>query len=113
MDEKLKKTDIIFWKWTKDERQDKSTRLNNEKIKKDKELFGTYDLSNFNNVEDGEKFPIEYKRETNSSRIAEREHVIQNGLNPFLLKNNYIDDINNQDKYLRGKTEDLPINNID
>ena len=31
----------------------------------------------------------------------------------FLLKNNYIDDINNQDKYLRGNTQEFPINDID
>ena len=113
MNQKIQNENIIFWKWSKDEIQDKSKRLNIEKIKKEKKTFGTYDLSNFNETEDGKKFPVEYKRETNSSRMAEREQVIQNGMNPFLLKNNYIDDINNQDKYLRGKTQDLPINSID
>ena len=72
-----------------------------------------YELSNFNKIEDGEKFPIEYKREINSERLSKRQYVIQNSVNPFLLKNNYIDDINNQDKYLRGNTQEFPINDID
>ena len=118
------KKNVIFWKWTQNEKQEKS------KIKKKLQVDNNsnngnngnetqsldeniYDLSNFNNNEDGSKFPVEYKREVNSERLSKRQYVIQNSINPFLLKNNYIDDINNQDKYLRGKTHDLPINDID
>ena len=33
-----------------------------------------------------------------------RNNIIQTNINPFLTNNNYIDDINNQEKYLRQKS---------
>ena len=41
------------------------------------------------------------KKEAISSRINEREMVAQGGNNPFLSQNNYIDDLMNQEKYIR------------
>ena len=34
---------------------------------------------------------------------ANRDYIIQTNINPFLKCNNYINDINNQEKYLRQK----------
>ena len=41
------------------------------------------------------------KRESIANRINEREMVVQRGCNPFLSQNNYINDLMNQEKYIR------------
>ena len=40
--------------------------------------------------------------------MGKRERVIQNNINPFLVNNDYVKDIENQDKFLRGKMTDIP-----
>lgn len=39
-------------------------------------------------------------REINFNKINEREMYAQKGLNPFLVNNNYLNDIDNSNKYL-------------
>ena len=46
----------------------------------------------------------ENKRAESSNRLSRRVGVIQTNINPFLKNNNYINDINNQEKYLRQKS---------
>ena len=41
------------------------------------------------------------KRELCSQRIANRDMVVRGGNNPFMVQNNYLDDLTNQDKFLR------------
>ena len=41
------------------------------------------------------------KRDTIANRINERELVVQSSGNPFLSQNNYINDLMNQEKYIR------------
>ena len=40
-------------------------------------------------------------REESIIKLANRDMIIQRGVNPFLSGNNYIQDIINQEKYLR------------
>lgn len=42
-------------------------------------------------------------RPTISDRISNREKIIQTHINPFMINNNYIDDLNTYDNYLRPK----------
>ena len=44
---------------------------------------------------------MDSKRESIAIRINEREMIAQRGCNPFLSQNNYINDLMNQEKYIR------------
>ena len=44
---------------------------------------------------------MDTKRESIANRINEREMIVQRGCNPFLSQNNYINDLMNQEKYIR------------
>lgn len=95
----LRKENLIYWKWSHEEKPNKSERY---------KQYNTYVVPNFNSIEEGNKFPRENKRTINSSRMGKRERVIQNNINPFLVNNDYVKDIENQDKFLRGKMTDIP-----
>ena len=41
------------------------------------------------------------KKELSNQRMASRDMIIQGLINPYLFDNNYVTDINNQDKFLR------------
>lgn len=43
------------------------------------------------------------KKELSNQRMASRDLIIQGLINPYLFENNYLDDINNQDRFLRPK----------
>ena len=43
------------------------------------------------------------KKELSNQRMASRDLIIQGLINPYLFDNDYLDDINNQDKFLRPK----------
>ena len=46
-------------------------------------------------------------RELNSERMSQRDMVIQTSINPFLSTNNYIDDLQIQDQFLRPKDSNI------
>ena len=95
----LRKENLVHWKWSHHEKADKSERY---------KQYNTYIVPNFNSIEEGKQFPRENKRTINSNRMGKRERVIQNNINPFLVNNDYVKDIENQDKFLRGKISDIP-----
>jgi hypothetical protein len=78
---------IIFWKWSIEEKNKKSYKQ--EKIKK--------------NVNDT-SFHIENKREEIESKLSQREMIAQIGLNPF-LQNSYGNDITNYDNCMKAKNQ--------
>jgi|TARA_B110001450_G_C17418127_1_gene398683 hypothetical protein len=41
------------------------------------------------------------KKDLSNQRMAGRDMIIQGLINPYLFDNNYVTDINNQDKFLR------------
>ena len=41
------------------------------------------------------------KKDLSNQRMASRVLIIQGLINPYLFENNYINDINNEDKFLR------------
>lgn len=42
-----------------------------------------------------------------SDRISNRDKIIQTHINPFMSNNNYIDDLNNFDNFLRPKMTNM------
>tara|TARA_Y100000389_G_C17459660_1_gene520743 strand:+ start:534 stop:827 length:294 start_codon:yes stop_codon:yes gene_type:complete len=42
-----------------------------------------------------------------SKRISNRDKIIQTHINPFMSNNNYIDDLNNFDNFLRPKMTNM------
>lgn len=44
---------------------------------------------------------MDSKKQAISNRINDREMLAQRGCNPFLSQNNYINDLMNQEKYIR------------
>jgi hypothetical protein len=109
---------FIEWKWTCGEKMEKTPRMNNEK----KQVYHeneSYSQENPNHEKtayeqsllsendiwsiDGHVFtdkPLN-KREDNYNKMSEREMFGQINQNPFLVQNNYLDDLMNQDKYLK------------
>ena len=43
------------------------------------------------------------KKELSSQRMAQRDMIIHGLINPYMFKNNYLDDLKNQDEFLRPK----------
>ena len=62
----LRKENLIYWKWSHEEKPNKSERY---------KQYNTYVVPNFNSIEEGNKFPRENKRTINSSRMGKRERM--------------------------------------
>tara|TARA_A100001011_G_C14131855_1_gene765797 strand:+ start:287 stop:721 length:435 start_codon:yes stop_codon:yes gene_type:complete len=45
----------------------------------------------------------ENKREDQNNKMLEREMIMQTNQNPFMIKNNYVDDLTVQDEFLKPK----------
>ena len=52
------------------------------------------------------------KREICSERLASRDMMIQGTINPFMTKNNYLKDLQNQETYLRPLDSNIKDSNI-
>ena len=83
--------EYIYCKWTKLEEIIKSKRkVAREKSKP--EVIDTPPIVNLKN-----------KREECCERISNREWIIQRNINPYLIQNNYINDLNAQNEFLIPK----------
>jgi hypothetical protein len=82
---------IINWTWSKPgESLLKSPKIVKEDIQEEKE-------------EEEEKFIKQNKRELSYNKIAARRLMTKGNINPFHIKNNYVEDIKVQDDFLRPK----------
>lgn len=114
---------FIEWKWTCGEKMEKTLRIPPKNAKKDEyyqedsyqsqeQPSINYDRSAYeqsllseNDIWsiDGSVFidkPLN-KREDNYNKMSEREMFGQINQNPFLVQNNYLDDLMNQEKFLK------------
>lgn len=114
---------FIEWKWTCGEKMDKTPRIPPTIVKKDEyyreepyqqqcETSGNHERTAYeqsllseNDIWsiDGSVFidkPLN-KREDNYNKMSEREMFGQINQNPFLVQNNYLDDLMNQEKFLK------------
>ena len=87
---KVKFAQYTYWKWGKNIKMGKSNRYNIEVDKNKKEDILPIIKNSSKN-----------KREICQARMAERELIVQARQNPFLFKRNYVNDLQNQDKFLR------------
>jgi hypothetical protein len=114
---------FIEWKWTCGEKMDKTPRIpptivkkeeyyqedsyqqqhqtseNHERTAYEQSLLSENDIWSI----DGSVFidkPLN-KREDNYNKMSEREMFGQINQNPFLVQNNYLDDLMNQEKFLK------------
>jgi hypothetical protein len=114
---------FIEWKWTCGEKMDKTPRIPPTIVKKDEyyreepyqqqhQTSGNHERTAYeqsllseNDIWsiDGPVFidkPLN-KREDNYNKMSEREMFGQINQNPFLVQNNYLDDLMNQEKFLK------------
>lgn len=114
---------FIEWKWTYGEKMDKTPRILPTTVKKNEyyqedsyqqqcETSGNHERTAYeqsllseNDIWsiDGSVFidkPLN-KREDNYNKMSEREMFGQINQNPFLVQNNYLDDLMNQEKFLK------------
>ena len=95
--------ELLSWNPDKNYKQEKSMR--NESINQ------RIDMRPQNNIEEEliyqhEKM-YENKREVCSHRIAKRDMATQGTTNPYMINNDYLEDLSNQDKYLRPRDSNI------
>lgn len=114
---------FIEWKWTCGEKMEKTPRIPSTIAKKgeyyEEDLYQSQQQSSTSHERtayeqsllsendiwsiDGSVFidkPLN-KREDNYNKMSEREMFGQINQNPFLVQNNYLDDLMNQEKFLK------------
>jgi hypothetical protein len=87
---------IIYWKWTNEEKYKKSYRQSDKQSDKQEK--------NKKNILNNISFHIENKREEIGAKLSQREMITQIGLNPF-SKNSYENDITNYDNCMKVKNQ--------
>tara|TARA_B110000495_G_C22870414_1_gene507577 strand:- start:499 stop:813 length:315 start_codon:yes stop_codon:yes gene_type:complete len=94
--------DYIYWKWTRNDGIKKTKRRNppmeNSKIDN---TINTSELDNTINTPEIDN--TKNKRQECCERLSNRKLVIQKSINPYLNGNNYINDLNTQNKFLIPK----------
>tara|TARA_A100001234_G_C12360170_1_gene273715 strand:+ start:53 stop:361 length:309 start_codon:yes stop_codon:yes gene_type:complete len=91
----------IYWRWSKNESVPKSERkYTNREIQKDSREPVIEALKK-HRVDFSEHLDNKVnKREECSNRISDRDWIIQTNVNPYLTNNNYMEDLNAQNKFL-------------
>jgi hypothetical protein len=109
---------MIEWKWTKGEPYERSRRIVNkenvdvqfdvEEHKSTDDLAYSCSLNHDENTWEllnqsliGNDFRQINKREDTDKRLSERQMVSQINMNPYLVNNNYVDDIETRDTFLK------------
>ena len=86
---------FVYWNWKKNEYSEieKTDRNKHKNFKKEIE-------TEIINIE-------ENKKSVCSNRLSDREMIIHTNINPFLQSNNYIQDLSQQEKFLRPKDRNI------
>lgn len=109
------------WKWTKGEPYERSRRIpnnatpaifTNETEKSMEELAYSSSLHHDENTweilnQSFSGFRNENKRADTDKRLAEREIISQVNRNPYLINNNYIDDITTHNNFMKPQATNL------
>ena len=94
--------DYRHWTW-KNGKMNRTPRDYNKKMSEKKKEF----TSSLENAAVGQS---ETNRSVTTERLLQRDQLIGVAVNPFLSKNNYLDDLKNEDEYLRPKTTYIKCN---
>ena len=109
--------DLIYWTWSKkNERLEKSLKSErpNLNVAETEINVALPETLEEKIIQDAQStFVEENKREQNSERLSKREWMTNVQINPFHTKNNYINDISVQDKFLRPKNSNFNVKNND
>ena len=109
------------WKWTKGEPYERSRRIPNNAIpsanpiemeKTMEELAYSSSLHHDENTweilnQSFNGFRNENKRADTDKRLAEREMIGQVNMNPYLSNNNYVDDIETHNHFMKPQSTNL------
>ena len=103
----------IEWKWSKGLNYDRSKRIIKESIDDNFNKIveetaytsslnhdeNTWEIMNNNLFDKG--FVQNSKREDTDKKLSERQMMCQVNMNPYLTNNTYVQDLSNQDKFLK------------
>jgi hypothetical protein len=109
------------WKWSKGEPYERSRRIpnnivppayKNEKEKTMEELAYSSSLNHDENTweilnQSFNGFRNDNKRADTDKRLAEREIIAQINKNPYLINNNYVDDIDVHNNFMKPQSTNL------
>jgi hypothetical protein len=101
--------DKQYFKWTKGEKYEQS-------LKTDKEKYVENVAEEYNKMksllfEDGTEscMRVSNKREDANTKLSERSMIENISQNPFLSRNNYLNDLQVQDEFLKPKNSNFNI----
>ena len=102
MDEKTN-LGIVTWKWKKENSNPERTMKSEKHIFKDEGIFIEREHNFMDEsmlVQSGFSLKVNKKQEQND-KLFDRGLMIQKSVNPFLAKNNYLSDLEKEEKFLR------------
>jgi len=92
---------VSVWNNNNNEKNIKKSKINQiENIENTSFYMGELELEKVSQSESKNRLII-------SDRISNRDKIIQTHVNPFMSNNNYIDDLNNFDNFLRPKMTNM------
>ena len=95
---------IIYWTWTKSgESLQKMPKIVKEDGQDKEDQEDQEDQEEKEEKISQERFVEQNKREQNYNKIAARRLMSRGNINPFHIKNDYVNDISVQDNFLRPK----------
>ena len=92
---------MIYKKYTKPGETLKKSMIKNKPNKKMGEKADEFKMKNEREFTTYNESIKSDSKESISTRINERDMITQRGCNPFLSQNNYLNDLMNQEKYIR------------
>jgi len=108
--------DIIYWRWSKKgEYLEQSAKRERSVIPPTKEdNTRTHSpLTLEEKIIRDTMFHEENKREKNDERLSKRKLVTNRQINPYLIGNDYLNDLSIQDNFLRPKNSNFNVKNKD
>lgn len=99
---------IVQWKWSKGMNYDRSRRINKESMDEnfnkiiESSAYSTSLNHDENTWELMNKDFVQFnKREDTDKKLSERHMMCQVNMNPYLTNNTYVQDLTNQDMFLK------------
>lgn len=102
MDKKIN-TEFVSWKWKKENSKPERTMKHEKHIFKDEGIFIEREQNFMDEsilAQSGFSLKVSKKQEQND-KLFDRGLMIQKSVNPFLAKNNYLNDLEKEEKFLR------------
>jgi len=108
--------DVIYWRWSKKgEHLEQSAKRERSAmpLTKEGDTVTHSPLTLEEKIIRDTMFHEENKREKNDERLSKRKLVTNRQINPYLIGNNYLNDLSIQDNFLRPKNSNFNVKNKD